>query len=251
MIALLLALACGDAAPDPDRLAYTESLRLLGADPAAAAAACTRIADPVLHGECALFAAASLSASGADGRAMCAGIEHGAWRGACFFEVSEAQQLRGEEARTACAQARDFQTRCLAHALNRDGPEAAEAVPDAASMERVLIGRARALGLAGSAAEDAARDVVAQHLSGEWRVRGEPARAFRRTDCGTASAATCAKTYRLVVKGAAGTPRPTEPCEEGATRAAVAAAGLPPWDDDLDGIAGGVWAGICRASPRR
>jgi len=250
MSLLLLALACTEAGPDPDRTAYTESLRLVGTDPAAAAAACTRIADPVLHGECALFAAAASSASGGDGRAMCSGIEHGAWRGACFFEVAESQKLRGEDARTACAQAGDFQERCLAHALNRDGPEAAEAVPTASDMERVLVGRARALGLAGAAAEDAARDVVAQHLSGEWRARGDAARPFRRTDCGTASAATCARAYRLVVKGARAQ-RPTAPCPGGATRAAVAVAGLPTWDDDMDGIAVGVWAGICRVPPRR
>jgi hypothetical protein len=246
MPALLLVLACGGAGPDPDRAAYTESLALLADDPAAGARACTRIQDPVLHGECALFAAAAQARAGGDGRPTCGGIEHAAWRGACFFEVAEAQQLRGEDARVACARAGDFQTRCLAHALNRDGAEAAAAVPDAAGMERVLIGRARALGLAGQAAEDAARDVVAQHLSGQWRQRGDATRPFRRTDCGTASAATCAKTYRLVVKGAAGTPRPTEPCAAGATREAVEAARLPAWDEDLAPLAGGVWAGICR-----
>ena len=243
---LLLLIACSGTGTDPDRRAYTESLRLLAEDSSAAARACVPIVDPVLHGECSLFAAAAEARSGTDGLATCAGIEHPAWRSACFFEIAEAKQLRGEEARTACAQAGTFRERCLAHALNRDGADAAAAVPDAAGMERVLAGRARALGLAGSTAEDAARDVVAQHLSGEWRARGDTGQTFRRTDCGTASAATCAKTYRLVVKGAAGTPRPDAPCTSGATLEAVAAAGLPVWDEDLDAIAGGVWAGICR-----
>ena len=241
---LALALACGGAHPDPDRAAYLGALH--APTPAQAATLCARIHDPVLHGECALFAAAGLAAGGADGRAVCGGIEHPAWRGACFFEVSEAMALRGGDAREACARAGGFRGRCLAHALNRDGPEAAAATPDEAGMLRVLIGQARGLGLAGGDAEEAATDVVAQHIAGRWRGGGAPDRTFRRTDCGTGGDAACAKAYRLAVKDAARTPRPTAPCAAGATLAAVQSAGLPGWDPPLQPLAAQVWAGICR-----
>lgn len=243
LLAVTLA-ACGGAHADPDRAAYIEALRAEA--PTAAAAACGRIQDPLLHGECALFAAAAVAGSGGDGRDVCGGITHPAWRGACFFEVAEAMTLRGPDAREACTQAGDFRVRCLAHALNRDGPEAATSTRDEATMLRVLLGRARALGLSGEDATEAATDVVAQHVAGRWREGGEPTRTFRRTACGTAGDAACAKAYRLVVKDAARSPRPTAPCAGGATAQAVAAAGLPAWDDDLAPLASRVWAGICR-----
>ena len=58
LLAVTLA-ACGGAHPDPDRAAYIEALRAEA--PTAAAAACGRIQDPLLHGECALFAAAAVA----------------------------------------------------------------------------------------------------------------------------------------------------------------------------------------------
>lgn len=239
---LLLLLAC--ARPDGDRHAYVAALQ--ATEPAAAVAACEAIEDPVLHGECALFAAAALARSGADGRETCGGIAHEAWRGACYFEIAETMALRGSDAREACGQAGEFRSRCLAHALNRDGPEVANATTDEAAMLRVLIGQARALGLAGREAEEGATDVVAQHVAGRWRQRNDAVQTFRRIDCGTAGDSACAKAYRLVVKDAAGRPRPTSPCGDGATREAVAAAGLPVWDADLAPLAVRVWAGICR-----
>ncbi|MEC7946707.1 MAG: hypothetical protein VX265_04005 [Myxococcota bacterium] len=242
MSLLLLLMACTQA--DGDRDAYLAALH--ATSPAAAVAACGRIDDPVLHGECSLFAAAALARSGADGRAACGGIGHEAWRGACYFEIAEAMALRGSDAREACGQAGGFRSRCLAHALNRDGPEVANSTTDEAAMLRALIGQARALGLAGREAAEGATDVVAQHVAGRWRQRDDAVRTFRRIDCGTAGDSACAKAYRLVVKDVAGSPRPTSPCVDGATREAVAAAGLPVWDDKLAPLAVQVWAGICR-----
>lgn len=250
MTALLLALlACGGAEPDPDRLAYHASLNLLDDDPVAAAAACTPIQDPVLHGECALFAAAALARSGQDARPTCSGITQSAWREACFFEIADAMQLTGADAREACAGSGQFRDRCLAHALNRLGPQAAQLAPESGAMVQMLAGQARALGLTGRAADDAARDVVAQHLAGQWRERAPDPPAFRRVDCGTADDDTCTKTYRLIVKDVAKQPRPTGPCAAGATREAVEAAGLPGWHDDVAGPAEEMWRGICR-TPR-
>ncbi len=249
MIALLAALlGCGPA-PDPDRAAYTASLALLEEDAAAAAAACAPIDDPVVYGECALFAAAALARTGADARPVCGGITQPAWREACYFDIADAMQLTGPDARAACASAGQFRDRCLAHALNRLGAQAAALAPESGAMVQMLAGQARALGLNGQQADDAARDVVAQHLAGVWRERAPDPPVFRRVDCGTADDATCAKAYRLVVKDASGEKRPAAPCRPSPTREAVEAAGLPTWDADMDAPARAVWGGFCRPPP--
>jgi hypothetical protein len=245
-----VALGAGGCAtePAPDRVAYRASLAALPQDPATAVLACNRVADPLLHGECTTFAAAALVRSGGDGRDPCGGVTHAGWRAACFFEITDAMQLRGEDARTACAQAGTFSDRCLAHALNRDGPEAAAATRDEDAMFRVLSGRARALGLDGKSGPRAAADVVAQHISGRYReaADGPPWPAYTVGTCGTAPAEICALAYRMSVNDAAAGQPLTAPCAGGAAQESVVAAGLPGWGDELSGVAAETWARLCK-----
>jgi hypothetical protein len=250
-IAALLALgACvEDAALDPgaaDREAYTASAALLSTDPAAAGAACREIADPVLQGDCATFAAKEMAKAKLDPLPLCADVRHTGWQEVCFFESVDAAGLFGDTAIHACQRAGGFRQRCLSHALGRETDREWRQV--APGQEGAFVtwieGRMPVYGL-DKEVEDIPRDFLARRIADRIAAPGQR-RRFARADCGDAPEATCTEAYRFYVRKLFRQQDMRAMCEQPVSLEAVEAAGLPGWEDDFAESAPEMWRRLCR-----
>ncbi len=252
----LLLLACTGAPPEPggasDQEAYRRSLELASSEPSAAAEACAGIASTELRDECLLFAARALAESRGEAAPVCGQISSTQSRGACVLEVVDALALSGTEAKDACAHAGQMQERCLSHAIQRELSREGKRFPlgkerefEAWVAERVAVMELR------STRPDYAGEQCAR-LIARRRSRQGPSAAFSSAECGTASASTCQEAYRVILRERLrGQSLPDGLCASGPTQAAVAAAGLPAWEDDVGELAAAAWAQTCKEADRR
>ena len=241
-----------DAPADPatrDREAYTASAGLLSTDPAAAAARCAEITDPVLAGDCATFAAKAMARRKLDPLPVCAAVRHTGWQQVCYFESVDAAGLYGDVAIEACDRAGGFRQRCLSHALGRETDREWRTV--AAGQESAFIAWIEAklptYGL-DTTVEDIPRDFLARRIADRIAAgaQGQPTRRFARADCGAAPAETCREVYRFYVRKLFRQQDMGTLCAQPMTLAAVEAAGLPGWETDFDEDAPEMWRRLCK-----
>ena len=84
------------------------------------------------------------------------------------------------------------------------------------------------------------------------RSRHGPPAPFTRAECGTASDAVCQEAYRVIIRERTqGSQVATQVCAETVTRESVAAAGLPPWEDEVAALAEAVWDQTCKEARRQ
>lgn len=247
-------LACGGGAPEAssDETAYREALALGETDPAAGAQACGSIGDVALRDECLLFAARALAKARGEAAAVCAEIQTVETRGACILEVVDAMALTGEEAQAACAHAGPMQERCLSHAIQRELSREARRYPlgEERAFEAFVAERVTAMGLQ-STRPDYPGEQCAR-LIARRRGRQGPQPPFRLAECGTASASVCQEAYRVILRERLqGGSLAQELCAAPVTAEAVAAAGLPAWEEDAAALAEAAWAQTCKEARRR
>ncbi len=223
--------ACGTGqpVPDPDRAAY---LAAIGSGPAA----CARIADPHLAGECLAFAAMQQAASDVDAaRAQCAAIVDPLWADECGFMVCDRMGLSVDQARSCCVAAGRYSDRCIGHALSRDVYRALDDFRYGEEADAWLAARAVGVNALGPGGEERVADLFVKWLLD--RVEGDTLRA---TDCGTAPPKVCAEVYAELVARVAGRQQVDAvafvraACARVVSRSRAESMGLPGWEPPVD-----------------
>ena len=220
-----------------DAAAYREGMD----DPAA----CDRLMDADLRGECQAFAAAALAKEDPEAGAMACELNlHPLWGQECWFLLADARDLIGEEARQTCERAGRMRRQCSAHATARETAEVLQGF----EADDVLAAYAAVLEvlrpwMAPPKARARAEEVVAQ-----WVARRDLDVPFHRALCGDAGDALCAAAYAARLSFAeqsAAAGAVAGVCAAVPSSEAAAAAALPPWQEDVGALALGIWARRC------
>ena len=109
---------CGGGSVAEDAARYAAVLGDEAAAPADALAACRKISDEALAGDCGLAVAQRAARDpGADPAAWCGSVAGDLWRSECYFQAAEAMRRRRDEERAAelCARAGPFLDDCAQH----------------------------------------------------------------------------------------------------------------------------------------
>ena len=210
---------------------------------------CREIASPTLQGECLLYTAGDAARLGEPAEYLCESITHPGWQQACFFEISDAAGLVGDEAITACKKAPDLQDRCLSHAIVRHAGRVADRFQLGEESQFIdwIHEQADLYGLKDY--QRVVSDVVAQHISS--RACSDDTDGvcppFSTSACGEVSADLCQQAYRITARSAARKQSLGPLCASPITRVRIQNANLPAWQPDYARPAIEVWEQICRS----
>lgn len=243
-----------DAEGPSDRERYQDSATLSATDPAAAAAMCVDIGDMALRGECTVFAVRALGKIKGDTDAVCATLQGAAdpwWHELCVFEAVDASGRSGDEAISRCAHSGQFLERCLAHALGREASrELRASYPPGTEADFMAWAQQRMehYGLVGLTRQPLAQEYTARALADRARDASPPGSwvPWSLARCGGLPEPVCEEGYRKYLRMARGPRDGASICGGDLTAETVAAAGLPAWEPDVEGLALGVWGKLCK-----
>ena len=247
---LTLCIACGlqDAKPPKtDGSLYIQAIEAESVNEQAQR--CQEIQTPTLQGECLLYTAGQAARMGEHAEYLCDSITHPGWQQACFFELSDAAGLVGEEAMSACAKAPDLKDRCLSHAIVRHAGRVAERFQLGEENEFIAWIEEQANDYGLNDHQQVVSDVVAQHISS--RACSEPIDGvcppFSTADCGAVSAELCQQAYRITARSAARKQPLGTLCASPIIHDRIRDAGLPVWAPNYTRPAIEVWEQVCRS----
>jgi hypothetical protein len=248
---LLFLLGCSTDPPeDPaliDARAYAEAIKT--PDPHQALQLCERITDASMHGECTMFAARQLAASGGDAVGVCDALQAG-WQEVCLFEIIDSSGMRGGDAVASCQRTGSFKERCLAHALQREERPISEQFPPGQEAEMMEYIRAQVtfFGLDGLTEEAIDEKMTARIITERVLRMGQPRGSvpMSRALCGTATDAVCIEAYRIYVTKVGGPGRVPKDCTVPLSTNQVRALSLPIWTEEFQPLADEAWRQLCK-----
>lgn len=242
----------GATARQADRQAYVLAARHPGE-----VGRCSAIQDAALGRECVALAAGELARQGevAAGLGACRGLQTGRWRDECVFAVVDLGDLRGEAARSGCAQAGAFADRCRGHVLRKLAGEALPAFGIGQEAEALAAMEALVAAWAPQGGPDRASLLLVEHLAGR-----SPEQPFGRSHCGSLDPERCAQVYaqRVQIAGRAlaggahafpDGPPWLAACPPPVSPGRAAALGLPTWDPEMHATVTSSWERLCGPSP--
>lgn len=209
-----------------------------------AAGTCGAIAEPRLRGDCQSAAATRLAASGRypDAQQVCDAILDPLWHDECWFGISDAAGLLGEEAAHACKKANRYQIFCRRHTLQRAAAQMEVAVgeePEAIRRYGRLVEELLAVPSA-EVQQHTANTLLTERLSERWREQ-----PFDPALCGALTPTLCRHAYWYTATQLLGEMRAV--CDDPPIRSsATEAVGLSGYTEAGAPIAEAVWADLCQ-----
>lgn len=247
MLWMMWLLGCSTTARDP------ATLYIQAAEDPVAPTACEGITPATLYGECVAMTASEVAAAMGEqaARARCARLMDGdPWRDECYFLISDTLEAAGEQAVSLCNETGQYRSRCVGHALQREGRALLDRFPRGEEAEAYKIIKQRSEYYFNDPKEGGRK---VWHLMMEYiasRDYGEP---FRIETCGSVPERLCVSAFvtrlRFAERDSGSTTSQLHTLCQSQPRTSETATslGLMGWADDASHIAKKGLKRLCRS----